>query len=120
MWQKFVVTWQVLLETQMGMHVDDMKRFASSNPQGRENQTLPGSHLPARWFYRIKSASTNRQKTSYARWKLLLLSWLPFWSAVPQQPADVSHASDEAALTDSLAGPDQDASANGFALHTPP
>ena len=105
----------------MGMHVDEMKRFAASDPQNREQQTLPGSHLPARGFYRIKSTgTTSTQRSNYARIRLGLLSWLPFWAAVPDQTADVSHDSGEAALTNSLEEPDQHAGADGSVLCYPP
>ena len=56
----------VLLETQMGMHLADMKRFASEDPANRKNQTLPGAHLPAKGFYRIKSANASQHQRQNA------------------------------------------------------
>ena len=97
----------------MGMHLADMKRFASEDPASRKNQTLPGAHLPARGFYRIKSANASQnQRQPTASWKVKVLSWLPFWSAVPQQPVDSDQS---AALAGSLAKQSDDSSADSSA-----
>ncbi len=39
----------------MGMHLDEMRHLSQLGPDVREDQGLPGAHLPARGFYKIRS-----------------------------------------------------------------
>ena len=45
---------QGLLAEHMGMHLDNMQRFADASPADRSSAFLPNAHLPKRGFYRIK------------------------------------------------------------------
>ena len=95
----------------MGMHLADMKRFASENPASRKSPTLPGAHLPAKGFYRIKSANASQnQRQNAVPWNTKVLSWLPFWSPVPQQPAGLDQSNSGVALAGSLARRSEDSS----------
>jgi len=47
----------------MGMHLDDMRHLSQLGPDAREDQGLPGSHLPARGFYKIRSRDEAESET---------------------------------------------------------
>ncbi len=39
----------------MGMRLDEMRQLSQLGPDAREDQGLPGAHMPARGFYKIRS-----------------------------------------------------------------
>ena len=43
----------------MGMQLPEMRQFAVLPPEQRLQQGLAGAHLPARGFYRVKTADTS-------------------------------------------------------------
>ncbi|KAL0026556.1 hypothetical protein WJX77_006522 [Trebouxia sp. C0004] len=47
-----------LLEIHMGMQLDQMQRLAQLSPAARILENLPGAHMPARGFYRIKATTS--------------------------------------------------------------
>ena len=63
---------QDLLEVHMGMQLDQMQRLAQLTPASRVLKNLPGAHMPARGFYRIKVTASQVCRDS--------TSCLKFWS----------------------------------------
>ncbi|DBB06587.1 TPA: hypothetical protein ACH3X1_012116 [Trebouxia sp. C0004] len=61
-----------LLEIHMGMQLDQMQRLAQLSPAARILENLPGAHMPARGFYRIKATTSQVCQDS--------TSCLKFWS----------------------------------------
>ena len=47
----------------MGMHLDEMRHLSQLGPDAREDQGLPGAHLPARGFYKIRSRDEAESET---------------------------------------------------------
>ena len=59
----------------MGMQLADMKQFVLLSTQARQQQTLPGSYLPPKGYYRVKTNS--RQQLQRQSWLTSSLRTLP-------------------------------------------
>ena len=66
---------QDLLERHMGMQLTDMQQFVTLSIQARQQQTLPGSYLPPKGYYRVKTNS--RQQLQRQSWLTSSLRTLP-------------------------------------------
>lgn len=88
---------QALLENHMGMHVDNMRRFADTSPADRGSAWLPNARLPKRGFYRIKSLAAS-QLQKQPKSKPPSFRFLPCWQSARGKPTafnSLSHSSAE-------------------------
>lgn len=53
---------QEVLESQMGMQLTEMKKYAELDPSERAHTVLPGAHPPVRGFYLIKPSPMGSAK----------------------------------------------------------
>ena len=59
----------------MGMQLADMRQFTTLSTEARQMQTLPGSYLPPKGYYRVKTSS--RQQLQQQSWLTSSLRSLP-------------------------------------------
>lgn len=70
------VALQELLEARMGMSLAAMQEWAQKPPKVRDDQHMPGAHLPERGFYLVKSAQSNlKESRPPSYWKQLNVLW---------------------------------------------
>lgn len=89
---------QALLANHMGMHVDNMQRFADTSPADRGSACLPNARLPKRGFYRIKSLAASQLQKQLKKSKPPSFRFLPCWQSVRGKPTafnSLSHLSAE-------------------------
>ncbi len=88
----------------MGMHLDEMRHLSQLGPDAREDQGLPGSHLPARGFYKIRSRDEAESDTG----SNCIHCGNPFWwllhpASHHNNPNDLHHDSIESEVTSTAA-----------------
>lgn len=81
---------QEVLEDEMDMHLEDMRRYSQLSPEERAGQSLRGAHLPVRGFYQLKSIY-KAQKQVAPRPSFL---GLPLWWLRPSVGQDSTASSD--------------------------
>lgn len=89
---------QELLQTQMGIRLEDIRKVGFMSHEDRLMQTgscLEGAHLPPRGFYFIKPAQLQAPARSGPTSKGIV-AWLPFWRSTPKEPALVHPSGDPA------------------------